>query len=198
MVETLLSFALFTVVTCFTPGGANMLATASGAHFGYRRSLPVMTGIAIGLGAMTAAAAGGLAGMLMAAPTLQLYMKIAGTAYLLWLALRIARSGPPHLSRSMTRPQHFFSGLWMQCHNPKGWAIALGAAATFAGLSASPGGLALLFGPVFFVAALSAMSLWCLAGQWLSKRLRQGWHWRAFNITLGLALATTIAPLWLP
>ncbi|WP_164066717.1 LysE family transporter, partial [Serratia marcescens] len=72
--------------------GATTLATASGARFGLRRSVPLMAGIAFGLTCLAAAAAAGLAGLLLAAPMLQLAMKLAGSLYLFWLALAIGRS----------------------------------------------------------------------------------------------------------
>ena len=86
------------------PGGATTLATASGAHFGFRRSIPVMAGCAIGLGSVACAAAAGLGGLLMALPALQIVMKALGSLYLIWLAVRIGRSGPPHLSGDMAKP----------------------------------------------------------------------------------------------
>ncbi|MCA3917522.1 MAG: LysE family translocator, partial [Burkholderia sp.] len=61
-----LPLMLFVIVSTVTPGGATTLATASGAHFGYRRSLPMMAGIAAGLASMAAAAAAGLGSMLLA------------------------------------------------------------------------------------------------------------------------------------
>lgn len=86
------------------PGGATTLATASGAHFGFRRSIPVMAGCAIGLGSVACAAAAGLGVLLMALPALQIVMKALGSLYLIWLAVRIGRSGPPHLSGDMAKP----------------------------------------------------------------------------------------------
>ena len=87
--------ALFAFVATVTPGGATTLATASGARFGLRRSLPLISGIAIGLASLAAAASAGLGGLLLAAPAMRDLLKIAGSVYLLWLALKIARSGPP-------------------------------------------------------------------------------------------------------
>ena len=74
-----LPLMLFVIVSTVTPGGATTLATASGAHFGYRRSLPMMAGIAAGLASMAAAAAAGLGSVLLALPTLQLAMKAVGS-----------------------------------------------------------------------------------------------------------------------
>ena len=90
-----LPLVLFVVVTTITPGGATTLATASGAHFGYRRSIPLMAGIAFGLASMAASAAAGLGGVLLELLSLQLSMKTVGSLYLVWLAWKIGRSGPP-------------------------------------------------------------------------------------------------------
>src|SRR5882757_11434401 len=98
MSGSILPLILFALVSTLTPGGATTLATASGARFGFRRSVPLLAGIAMGLATLAAAAAAGLAGLLLAAPSLQLAMKLAGSAYLLWLAWTIGRGGPPDLT----------------------------------------------------------------------------------------------------
>ncbi|MGW7620021.1 BTAD domain-containing putative transcriptional regulator [Streptomyces antimycoticus] len=70
-VAELSPLAVFALIATVTPGGATTLATASGAHFGFRRSAPLMAGIAVGLAAMAAAAAAGLGGVVLAVPWLQ-------------------------------------------------------------------------------------------------------------------------------
>lgn len=196
--DQLLPLFLFAAVATATPGGATTLATASGAHFGFQRSLPLILGIAAGLASMAAAAALGLAGLLLALPVLQWGMKAAGTLYLLWLAWRIAGSGPPHLSRAVTRPTSFIGGIWMLWHNPKGWAMTSGAAVSFAALAQSPAGLALLLGAVFGVAALCSLVIWCVAGHALARLLRAAWQWRTLNVLLAILLVLSIFPMWFP
>jgi threonine/homoserine/homoserine lactone efflux protein len=194
--EGLLPLALFATVSTITPGGATTLATASGAHFGFRRSVPMMAGIAVGLGSMAAAAAAGLAGLLLAAPSLQLAMKTAGSIYLMWLAGKIGRSGPPHLRMGLAKPTGFAGGAWMLWHNPKGWAMTLGAAASFAALASGPFQLAVLLGLTFGLAATVSLSLWCVAGLLLARLLRTDRQWRLLNVLLGLLLAVSIVPMW--
>ncbi|HMC11747.1 MAG TPA: LysE family transporter [Pirellulaceae bacterium] len=196
--EHVLPLVLFAAVATITPGGATALATASGAHFGFGRSVPLMTGIAAGLASMAAAAALGLGGMLLALPTLQLALKAIGTLYLLWLAWRIGRSGSPQLDKNLARPQSFIGGIWLLWYNPKGWAMTSGAAVSFAALAASPAELAVLLGTVFGVAAIVSLSLWCTAGQVLARRLTADWQWRALNMLLAFLLAASIIPVWLP
>lgn len=195
--EALLPLFLSVLVSTVTPGGATTLATASGAHFGFRRSIPLIAGIAFGLASMAASAAAGLAGILLAMPSLQLAMKAAGSAYLLWLAWRITRSGPPHGRANLAKPSSFIGGVWLLWHNPKGWAVTIGAAASFAALASGPAGLAVLLGVTFGAFAALSLSLWCAAGLLLARRLRTDGQWRALNMALGGLLAASIVPLWL-
>jgi threonine/homoserine/homoserine lactone efflux protein len=197
MLEPLLPLFLFALVSTVTPGGATTLATASGAQFGFRRSLPLLGGIALGLAVLGAAASLGLASLLLAAPSLQLAMKLAGSTYLLWLAWKIARGGPPRLKSDITVPTSFAGGIGLLLLNPKGWAMTLGAAASFSVLASGPLHLALLLGLTFGLFAIGSLSLWCVAGFLLARLLRHAWHWHLLNGVLGLLLAASILPMWL-
>lgn len=195
--DALSPLIVFAAVSTLTPGGATTLATASGANFGLRRSVPLIAGIAAGLASMAAAAAAGLASLLLAAPSLQLAMKASGSVYLLWLAWQIVNRGPPHLSASAARPTSFLAGAWMLWHNPKGWAMTVGAAASFAALADGPVRLGLLLGITFGLCAAASLSLWCVAGLLLARALRTEAQWRALNVVLGILLAASVLPVWL-
>jgi threonine/homoserine/homoserine lactone efflux protein len=201
MIETLAPMLLFVAVAALSPGGATTLATASGLRFGYRRSLPLIGGIAAGMAALSAASAIGLASLMLSVPSLQLAMKVIGSAYLLWLAWKIGRSGPPKMPTAATadlaRPTSFIGGICLLLLNPKGWAMTLSAAASFAALARTPWQLAMLLSGAFCVAAILSLSLWCLTGSLLARLLRTERQWRVLNVTLGLLLAASIVPMWL-
>ncbi len=196
-IEDFWPLVVFAVVSTITPGGATTLATASGAHFGFRRSVPLLGGIATGLASMAAAAAAGLAGLLLAAPSLQIAMRAVGSAYLLWLAWKIGRSGPPSLRADLATPTSFAGGAWMLWQNPKGWAMTVGGAASFAGLTSGPARLAGLLGLTFGVAAAASLSIWCMVGKLLARMLRTDGQWRALNAVLAILLVVSIVPMWL-
>jgi threonine/homoserine/homoserine lactone efflux protein len=124
-------------------------------------------------------------------------MKLAGSAYLLWLAWTVGRAGPPAPKAGTEAPTGFLAGACLLWLNPKGWAMALGAAAAFAMLAEGPARLALLLGAVFGIAAAASLSLWCLAGLVLARLLRTERQWRAVNRGLGLLLAASVIPMWL-
>jgi threonine/homoserine/homoserine lactone efflux protein len=195
--ESFWPLAAFAVISTITPGGATTLATASGAHFGFRRSVPLIAGIALGLASMAAATSLGLAGVLLAAPSLQLAMKTIGSIYLIWLALRIGLSGAPNLSSGLAKPTSLIGGAWMLWHNPKGWAMTLSAAASFAALASGPGQMAGLLGVTFGIAATVSLVIWCLAGLLLARILRTDRQWRVLNMTLGVLVVGSVVPMWL-
>lgn len=204
MSHPLLSILLFTLVSTLTPGGATTLATASGVRFGLRRSLPLLAGIAIGLASLAAASGAGLGALLLASPLLQTAMKLGGTAYLLWLAWRIGRSGPPPSpgpeapgGAAADRPSGFWTGVLLLWLNPKGWAMTLGAAASFAALSPDPLRLSLLLAAAFGICAAFSLTLWCLGGLLLARSLTSDRQWRTVNALLGLLLAASILPVWI-
>jgi len=194
--DTFTPLAVFAAISTLTPGGATTLATASGARFGFRRSVPLMAGITLGLTCLAAAAAVGLAGLLLAAPALQLAMKIAGSLYLLWLALAIGRSGAPKLEAEMAAPASFLGGALLLWLNPKAWTMAFAAAASFAMLASGPLQLATLLGATLGLASALSLSLWCMAGLVLARALKTERQWRMLNAIMGLALALSVIPMW--
>jgi threonine/homoserine/homoserine lactone efflux protein len=187
----------FALVATITPGGATTVATASGAHFGLRRSVPVIGGIAVALAVMAGCAAAGLGGLLLAVPALQIALKILGTAYLMWLAGRTARSGSPRSVSSGAVPIGFWGGAVLLLYNPKGWAMTTAAAASFASVMADPGWLAVLFGGTFVAAASVSLTVWCLLGVMLSRLLTTPRQWKVLNVVLALLLVASVIPIWM-
>jgi threonine/homoserine/homoserine lactone efflux protein len=193
---SILPLILFVAVATVTPGGATTLATASGMRFGFVRSIPLMLGIATALALLAAVAALGLGSLLLALPALQTAVKVLGSVYLLWLASRIARSGPPNASDGPARPITLANGFLLLWLNPKSWAVTVGAAASFALLSSSPNRLAMLLGAAFGTAACISLTLWCALGVMLARLLRTPRHWRILNLAMGALLVASIVPTW--
>ncbi|MBC8731588.1 LysE family translocator [Paraburkholderia sp. UCT2] len=193
---SILPLLLFVAVATVTPGGATTLAAASGARFGFVRSIPLMLGIAMGLALLAALAALGLGGLLLTLPSLQTAVRTLGSAYLLWLAWRIARSGPPNASNGPVRPVSLVNGFLLLWLNPKGWAMTVGAAASFALLANNPNRLAMLLGAAFGVTACASLALWCALGVLFARLFRTPRHWRILNLAMGLLLAASLIPTW--
>lgn len=192
----MLPVLVFVLVATVTPGGATALATASGARFGVRRSLPLMLGIAAGLATLAVVASLGLAGVLFRVPYVELVVRVLGTAYLVWLAWQTARGGPPG-EATLAQPRRFGAGVLLLWLNPKGWAMTLSAAGSFATAVDGPVRLAVLLGATFLVGALISQLAWCVLGGLLGRTFTRPWHWRTLNGALAVLLVASIVPLWL-
>lgn len=94
-VETLLLFMAAALALNLTPGPDMLFCLGSGAHRGPKAGVAASLGVAAGAMVHTAAAAFGLAGLLMASPLLFEIVRWTGAAYLVWLAWNTYRAAPP-------------------------------------------------------------------------------------------------------
>ena len=92
--DLLAALVLFAFVSSITPGPNNLMLMASGANFGFRRTIPHMLGIGIGFTLMVLLVGVGLSQIFTAYPVLHDVLKWASIAYLLWLAWKIAHAAP--------------------------------------------------------------------------------------------------------
>jgi threonine/homoserine/homoserine lactone efflux protein len=190
-----LAFFLFSVVAAITPGPSNVLLVATGAQAGFWRGLPCLFGVSAGMGSMMFLAAYGLGSIVLAHPQVLQVVRIAGAAFLLWLAWKIATApaGDP-AAVAPPRPVGFLGAAALQWVNPKAWLVSAGAVATYL-----PGGAdeAILqsagFALVFVTAALPSGLLWLVFGTAAQRLLRSARRQRGFNIAMGLALAGSVA-----
>jgi threonine/homoserine/homoserine lactone efflux protein len=196
--DLLIPLVTFCFVTSVTPGPNNLMLLASGANYGFRRTLPHMTGIALGFTAMVALVGAGLAGVFAAVPALYTALKVAAVAYMLWLAWKFANAAPPPDRTDAApagRPMTFAQAAAFQWVNPKAWAMALGAVTAFApdqSLAAI-----LTVAAVFGAVNLPTVSLWALIGQEMRRFLTDPVRLRIFNWTMAALLVASMVPvLW--
>ena len=192
----LLSALVFALVTIGTPGAANLLAATSGAQVGLRASSGLLVGIAVAVLSIVAVVALGVGSIVAAHPVVSASFKAVGSAYLLWLASRIARAPRPSLGEGNS-VGGWRTGLALTVVNPQTWTVALSAAAGYSALSASPVVLALLLVGVFAVVVVPDLIVWCVAGMMMTRALQTDTHWRRLFRVLALLLVLSIIPMWI-
>jgi len=185
----------FAFVTSVTPGPNNMMLLASGANFGFARSVPHMLGISIGHLVMTLIVGLGLVGVMLAVPAAQLALKVASVIYMLWLAWKLAHAAAPGAAGGAARPMTFLQAAAFQWVNPKAWAMSLGAVAAYApDQSLAAVGIVAC---VFACINLPSVSVWTLAGGALRRWLTSPARLSLFNWTMAVLLVASLIPvLW--
>jgi threonine/homoserine/homoserine lactone efflux protein len=195
--DAFLALVVFAFVTSITPGPNNLMLLASGVNFGFVRTVPHMFGIAGGFATLLFGVGLGLGAVLKAYPALDLTLKIAGGAYLSYLAWKIA------MSRSLTAkgeakavPMTFFQAAAFQWVNPKAWVMAVTAMAVYTNPEA-PFLSMLLVTAAFAAVNLPSVSVWAGFGMALRGFLADPVRLKWFNIAMGVLLAATLWPmLW--
>ncbi|MDX8353072.1 LysE family translocator [Cognatiyoonia sp. IB215182] len=169
----------------FSPGPNVILLTTSGARFGFKRTLPHILGVAVGVGITAGVTGFGIGALLQAQPTLTLVLKIAAAAWILWMAFNLWRADPA-TSKERDRPFTFVEAVLFQWVNPKVWAVALSAMAYVPALP--PSGQAVTLGATFSGLNLGVCLFWTTAGALLSYLLTNPRAWRVFMRVMALAL----------
>lgn len=193
--DILAAFALFAVVTSVTPGPNTLMLLACGVNFGFRRTLPTMFGVVIGFVVLLLAVGAGLGSLLTAWPTLYTVLKIAGGLYLVYLAWRIAMSGPlSDDGEGRGRPLGYLAAAGFQWVNPKAWVMAVTAMATYTSATDYWPSMVLI-AALFGLVGLPAMALWAGLGIVLRRWLSEPRRLRVFNVAMAILLVVSLWPL---
>ena len=192
MEQNLQALLLFTMSAAFTPGPNNLMITASGANFGYWRSLPHMMGVTFGFPAMLIAMAFGLVQIFDNWPVLHKYLRIAGATYMVYLAFRIATSTTIGKAKSTNQPLSFVEAALFQWINPKAVIYALSTLSIFTTPQGDFFNEILLLTIVAVLVSFCSITTWCLFGTAIGHLLKSPKALRVFNLSMAVALLASI------
>lgn len=194
--ELFLALALFAFVSSITPGPNNLMLMASGANFGFRRTIPHMLGVALGFVFMVVLVGAGLVQIFDAFPVSYSALKVASVIYLIYLAWKIAYAGPTEASGSRGTPMTFLQAAAFQWVNPKAWAMALTAISAY-----TPDQT---LWAIFIVAAvfgainLPSVGSWTILGQQMARFLTNPRRLTQFNWLMAALLVASLYPVIWP
>ena len=113
--DILLALSAFAFVTSITPGPNNLMLMASGANFGFRRTVPHLLGVVSGFFVLIVLVGVGLIRVFDLVPASYLALQIVSVCYLVYLASKIAMHPVPfrvvgRAGRSPSSRRRCFSG----------------------------------------------------------------------------------------
>ncbi|WP_236617149.1 LysE family translocator [Litchfieldella anticariensis] len=185
--------ALYMFSMTITPGPNNVMLTASGANYGFWRTMPHILGILGGCFALFSGIALGLGLLFERYPSVQMLLRIVGSAYLLYLAWKIATAPPPTLrTESEGRPLTFWQAAAFQFANPKAWVMGLALMAGFLPHGGDTMINALLLAAFAELIALPCIALWAGFGLAIGRLLKSARAWQVFNGLMGAMTAACV------
>jgi len=193
----LIAFIVFASVMYFTPGPNNIIVLSSGLNYGFRPTIPAIAGITFGCAFMVAAVGLGFGTIFVAYPILQTILKYAGAAYLIYLAIVIAMSGPADTEGDGEgRPMTFLGAAMFQWVNVKGWVMAIGIITAYSAIASFSWNIAIQAALMFVMGALSSLT-WTLFGSSLRSFLTSPTAVRVFNVLMALLLLASLYPVFM-
>lgn len=194
--EILLGLVMFSLVSSITPGPNNLMLMASGANYGFRRTIPHMLGVALGFTVMVLLVGVGLVQVFNAFPVSYVVLKICSVAYLLYLAWKIGSAAPSADDAAEGgSPFTFVQAALFQWVNPKAWTMALTAVSVYSP-SQSVAAMAIV-AAVFGAVNLPCIGVWTTLGLQLQRVLTSPRRLRAFNVSMAVLLVASLYPVFL-
>lgn len=192
--DLVLALSLFALVSSITPGPNNLMLMASGANFGFRRTIPHMLGVGIGFTLMIVLVGIGLVQIFDLYPISHQILKVVSVIYLFWLARKIANAAPPEGDvASESTPITFIQAALFQWVNPKAWTMALTAITAYTPNQTL--GSVIWVALVFGIVNLPSVSLWTVLGEQMARFLTSAARLRAFNWLMAALLVASLYPV---
>jgi threonine/homoserine/homoserine lactone efflux protein len=190
---SLLSFSLFAFMAALTPGPNNLMLAASGANFGFYRSLPHIFGICIGFGLLVIAAGLGLGSFLHIFPQIFFFLKYIALLFLFYLVWKIATAASPKFSQN-AKLMSLQTAALFQWVNPKGITVVISAITAY--LDAASNIWQALPSMLFIFILMTAIgtSLWTWLGSIISVHLSNTKQRIIFNYCMATALLISMLP----
>jgi threonine/homoserine/homoserine lactone efflux protein len=193
--ELFVAFVVFAMATLFTPGPNNVMLMASGLNFGFARTLPHVLGVTLGFGFLVLVVGFGLGAVFATYPAIYTTVKVVGTAYLIYLAWRIATAGAAK-GEGGGRPFTFVQAAAFQWVNAKGLVMAIGAVSAYAGIAPYPQNILVLAG-VFTLFGAASSTTWLLFGTALKRVVSDPRSVTIFNRAMAALLVLSLVPVFL-
>lgn len=189
MFKTMFALLLFLFPLAYSPGPGNLFFAANGARFGFKATIPANFGYHVATWIVTVAIGFGFGAAIERFPHVFSVLKIAGSAYMLWIAWNMLRSDMLTQTQD-AKPATFGDGAMLLVLNPKAYVIiALMFTQFLAPNGAGQFVSVILIATVFTLNNLLAFLIWTIAGDAAGSLFRSPASARVLNVCFALCLA---------
>ena len=195
MFAVVISMMLFALIGAISPGPVNIIATGTAASFGFKRTLPHVIGATLAYTLIVFLAGIGLSQLLFAFPSLSQVLQVCGSAFLLYMAYKIASAPVQSMEDDSQKksPPSLLQGALSQWLNPKAWLVSMSGVAVFVNVN-NPYYLYLLaFCLVSFFMCFIGIGSWALMGDVIRRFLSNAKQQVLFNRLMAILLVVLVA-----
>lgn len=180
-----LTMALYALTMSISPGPVNAIILSSGVNYGFKPTLPFITGATTGFIILFMIVNFGFNQISLENNLILQILGYIGGLFLIYIGYKIATSKPELEIKKQNIPT-FWQGFVLQWLNPKAWLASLAAVSAF-GLSGQPV-LILAFSVIYYIVCFFAISLWAIGGAQLAHLITNSHQLTLFNRFMGSTL----------
>lgn len=178
------NFLIYCIINAFTPGPGNILALNTVTNYGWKKGKPLFFGIFAGYYVVQTLCAIFVHSIQTLLPSMMGVIKYIGAAYILWLAIHIARSKPD--LGDTGHSASFFKGFMLQFVNVKIYMFGVTALTGYIVAYTSSFSSLLFFEFIVATMGTIATCTWIVMGVLIQKIYVR--YFRVINILLALTL----------
>ena len=186
-IELLIATMVFIVPMCFTPGPNNVLCAAHGSQHGFRATLVLISGMAVGWSALGLFVAGAT-DLIEDNKTAFDLLTYVGALYIAYLSYKIATSKTVEKGKESSERLGFVTGATIQIVNGKAWIHFLVLMTSFGTLFGTGFAGKILLVLLNLAFGLPAVMSWAAFGTVLRRAFTTPKSAKALNLTMGLSL----------
>ena len=191
MYPELTTLILFGIAGAYIPGPNNVIASHSGFNFGFKKTIPLILGVAFGWTFILVIFESGLIFVFQKFPILQTIVKVIGTIFIVYLAYKIAFT-KLEKTKEVKSPITFTDTILLQLVNPQGILTAMLIVSTFLDPKDNYLRDAIWVTIIMFVMALTSITFWTLIGKYLRKIATNENFIKLFNYTMSFLLIVCV------
>jgi len=180
----------------FTPGPNNIIASYSGFHFGFKKTIPHILGVTFGWPSLILAVNFGLAIIFIKFPIVQKILEVLGSLFLIYLAYTLIKAKSIE-EKEVDKPMTFLTSYFFQFINPKGVVTAMIVVSQF--INSGENFLKDTFVVLSFtlISAFLSICTWTIFGKYLKLLLKNRLRISIFNYLMSFLLLLTVVLFWL-
>lgn len=180
---------IFITLMVSTPGPANLLLLSTGAQYGYKKSIPFLSGLVFGKLLLNILFSLGLGLLVRDYPLIMESFSYICVIYVIWLSIKGWNSHEKKYSNE--KILKFKEGLFVHPLSPKTWTMGLIAVSKFTEGSSSSFELYFLVPISFLVLQIIFHNFWCFFGLFINRAFGLSKYMNRFMIFL-----TIVTVIW--
>jgi len=201
----ILPMFIFALIGAISPGPVNIIATGSGASFGFKRTLPHIFGATIAYTLIVLLVGLGFNHWLEVYPQITQSLQYIGSAFLLFMSYKIATALPltsskadnfippsSNIDPAAKSPPSLIQGALAQGLNPKAWMVSMSGVSLFVSSQVQAPLYLAIFCVISFSVCFIGIATWAALGHNISRLLSTQKRQVTFNLIMALLLSATV------